>query len=199
MDIDDQLMCRLQADDESAFQDLVDRHFDGLRNFFRSRDSFVRDRGMAEDLAQDVLLRIYNQAWDYIPQGRFRAWMYRIARNLLIDTQRRNSYDALVGAREGGDHDDQLGRLVSVNRTVVDLADCRELGDLVAELLVELPEEQRLTFQAHHFLGLSLPEVAEIMETSTATTKSRLRLAREKLREQLNLRGITADEVTLSN
>jgi len=61
---------------------------------------------------------------------------------------------------------------------------------MVDELLEDLPEEQRLTFTLHHFAELSLPEVAEIMHSSTATTKSRLRLAREKLREKLAARGV---------
>jgi RNA polymerase sigma-70 factor (ECF subfamily) len=65
-----------------------------------------------------------------------------------------------------------------------------ELAAMVDELLQELPEEQRLTFTLHHFAELSLPEVAEIMHSSTATTKSRLRLAREKLREKLSARGV---------
>ena len=58
------------------------------------------------------------------------------------------------------------------------------------ELLEELPEEQRLTFTLHHFSGLSLPEVSEIMGIPLATSKSRLRLAREKLRDKLERRGI---------
>jgi len=59
------------------------------------------------------------------------------------------------------------------------------------ELLEEIPEEQRLTFTLHHYAGLSLPEVADVMETSLPTTKSRLRLAREKLKEKLGQRGVS--------
>lgn len=194
MDEDDDLMVRIQSGDAAAFTLLVERHFEGLRNFFRVRSHSIRAREMSEDLAQEVLLRVYNEAWDFVPQGKFKAWMYRIARNLLIDTMRRHSYDALIGGRAGGDSDDQLGGLAASANTVSEQAGHRALGDLVAELLTELPEEQRLTFQTHHFLGLSLPEVAEVMETNTATTKSRLRLAREKLREKLETRGITLDE-----
>ena len=192
---DDQMMCRLQGGDESAFNDLVARHYDNLRNFFFIRSHTVRARQTAEDLAQEVLLRVYNESWDFIPQGKFKAWMYRIARNLLIDTIRRESYDALIHRRASGDQDDQLARLPNETSGVVEKAGFNAMGDLVAELLTELPEEQRLTFQIHHFLGLSLPEVAEVMETNTATTKSRLRLAREKLREKLQARGIQEDEL----
>jgi RNA polymerase sigma-70 factor (ECF subfamily) len=192
-DPDDGLMLRLKQGDQAAFNELVERHSEGLRNFFRARSHSVRARQMCEDLAQETLLRVYHESRDFIPQGRFKAWMYRIARNLLVDTMRRHAYDALLGNRAGGDSDDQLRGLTSSAQAIVDAADTHEIGDLVADLLQELPEEQRLTFQTHHYLGLSLPEVAEVMETNTATTKSRLRLAREKLREKLSLRGINFD------
>jgi len=195
VDRDDELMRLLQQGQESAFQELMDRHLEDLRNFFRARSHSLRARQVAEDLAQEVLLRVYHQAPDFKPQGKFKSWMYRIARNLLIDALRRDAYDALTGAREGGDVDEQLTRLVDEVPEVAQLAGQKVLGDLVVQLLTELPEEQRLTFQIHHFLGLSLPEVAEILETSTATTKSRLRLAREKLRELLAARGITEQEM----
>ena len=69
-------------------------------------------------------------------------------------------------------------------------ANHHELAEMVDELLEEIPEEQRVTFTLHHFSGLSLPEVAEVTETTTATAKSRLRLAREKLQQKLKKRGL---------
>jgi RNA polymerase sigma-70 factor (ECF subfamily) len=81
-----------------------------------------------------------------------------------------------------------VGDVVSVE----DKADQRELGRLVDELLEEISEEQRLTFTLYHYSGLSLPEVADVMDTSVPTSKSRLRLAREKLREKLARKGVTA-------
>lgn len=192
---DDRLMCRLKQGDAEAFDELVKRHFDGLRAFFEMRSSSVRSRQMAEDLAQDVLLKVYNEAAGFQPQGKFKAWMYRIARNLLIDVARREVYDALVGNRQGGEQEDQLSGLQSGSTAIVDQADTRELGDTVAELLADLPEDQMLTFKMHHYLGLSLPEVAEAMETNTATTKSRLRLAKEKLREKLQIRGYSGEAI----
>ena len=58
------------------------------------------------------------------------------------------------------------------------------------QLLEEIPEDQRQTFVLHHYVGLDLAEVAEILDANLATTKSRLRLAREKLREKLRPLGI---------
>lgn len=192
-DDDDQLMAQLRSGDRSAFDRLTERHFTALRYFFQSRSHAVRDLQMAEDLAQEVLIRVYNESKNFTACGRFRSWMFRIARNLLIDTVRRQSYDALIGGRSGGDQDDVLRGLHCDSPAVVDQADHRELADLVDTILEELPEDQRLTFKIYHYLGLSLPEVAAILETNTATTKSRLRLARDRLQERLKDMRIEPD------
>ena len=185
---DDQLMIDIQSGLSQAFEALVERYEQPLINFFFTN---TRDRQFAEDLTQETLLRVYDQAWDYLPTGRFRGWMYRIARNLLIDNIRRRSHDALVRSVRGtGDENCVLASLAEEVAQPQDSADTGELARMVDELLAELPEEQRLTFTLHHFAELSLPEVAEILHSSTATTKSRLRLAREKLREKLAARGV---------
>lgn len=186
---DDQLMVRLQEGDASAFDEIVERNSGPLFGFFLKN---TRDPHRSEDLTQEVLLRIYKQFWDYIPVGRFKGWMFRIARNLLIDTIRRRSHDALVQAVKGKFEDDtDILRSIAGEFLMPDQkVDHTELAEIVDSLLVDLPDEQRLTFTLHHFSGLSLPEVAEVLETSVPTTKSRLRLAREKLSERLLQRGI---------
>jgi len=188
---DDELMVRLQSGDRLAFPALVNKYQQALLNFFFAN---TRDRQLAEDLTQDTLLKLYDQAWDYLPSRRFRGWMFRVARNLLIDSVRRRTNDALVKAVLGQpDETSILDSLTSPNDdSPVQKADRSELSRAVDELLPTLPEDQRLTFTLHHFSGLSLPEVAEILEASLATTKSRLRLAREKLREELEARGFQA-------
>ncbi len=186
---DDQLMVRLQEGDASAFDEIVARNSGPLFGFFLKN---TRDPHRSEDLTQEVLLRIYKQFWDYIPVGRFKGWMFRIARNLLIDTIRRRSHDALVQAVKGKFEDDtDILRSIAGEFLMPDQkVDHAELSEIVDSLLVDLPDEQRLTFTLHHFSGLSLPEVAEVLETSVPTTKSRLRLAREKLSDRLLQRGI---------
>lgn len=185
---DDQLMMAVQAGDSPAFNALVERHQQALINFFFAN---TRDIQFAEDLAQETLLKVYDQAWDYLPTGRFRGWMFRIGRNLLIDNIRRRSHDALIkSVRGSGDEDCVLASLAGEFVSPQESADQKELAGMVEQLLQELPEEQRLTFTLHHFAELSLPEVSNILHTNTATSKSRLRLAREKLREKLTARGI---------
>lgn len=192
-DEDDALMLRLQDGDERAFEELVQRHQSPLIGFFFRH---LRDWQLGEDLSQETLLRIHSTAWDYLPRGLFKAWMYRIARNLLIDTTRKRSHDALVRSvrnrsRPNEDNrEDILARLSGEFPLPDEQADQREFAKVVDDLLPQIPEDQRLTFILFIYAGLSLPEIAEAMEANLPTTKSRLRLAREKLREKLAAKGI---------
>jgi RNA polymerase sigma-70 factor, ECF subfamily len=195
---DDQLMVRMQEGDATAFNELVDRYQGPLIGFFFRN---IRDRQLCEDLTQETLLRVFNQSWDYLPSGRFRGWIYRIARNLLIDSVRRQSHDALVHAftRTHDGESDAIHRLTANIAPPEELADQRELARIVDELLQSLPADQRLTFTMHHYSGLPLSEVATAMDTSLPTCKSRLRLAREKLRQKLRERGLTVRESIASH
>lgn len=189
--VDDDLMYQIQGGNRSAFDQLVKRHQNSLAHFFFRH---LRDWQLSEDLTQETLIRVHNTAWDYLPRGCFKGWMFRIARNLMIDSTRRRSHDALLNAgraaRPRDDEDDLLERLAGDFVLPEDKAAQNELAKIVAELLPKIPEEQRMTFMMHNFSGLSLPEVADAMESNLPTTKSRLRLAREKLRELLAERGI---------
>jgi RNA polymerase sigma-70 factor (ECF subfamily) len=191
-DDDDQLMIRIQAGDHCAFETLVGRYQGPLIGFFLRS---IRDQQFAEDLTQETLLRVFSQAWDYLPVGKFRGWMYRIARNLMIDNIRRQSHDALIHTVRGDDGEqDRLSRVAGDVLTPDRLADIREVARLVDAELTKLPEDQRLTFLLYHYSGLSLPEVADVMESNLSTTKSRLRLVREKLQVRLREIGISGDE-----
>jgi len=192
-DEDDELMLRLQGGDEHAFEELVRRHQSPLIGFFFRH---LRDWQLGEDLSQETLLRIHSTAWDYLPRGLFKAWMYRIARNLLIDTTRKRSHDALVRSVRNSsrpnddDREDILARLSGEFPLPEEQIDQREFAQTVDDLLPQIPDDQRLTFILFIYAGLSLPEIAEAMEANLPTTKSRLRLAREKLREKLAAKGI---------
>lgn len=181
---DDDLMIQLQEGRNHAFDELVDRHRRPLEGFFFKN---TRDSQLAEDLAQETLLKVYNQAWDYIPLGRFKAWMYRMGRNLLIDTVRKRSNDVLLRAARGRneDEDDRLARLAGEFLQPEEQVRLSERNESIDELLATLPEDQRQTVTLHYYNGLPLAEVADVMQTNVSTCKSRLRLARDKLRERL--------------
>lgn len=198
---DDQRMIRLQEGDAAAFDEIVAAWQSPLFGFFFRN---TRDVQRSEDLVQETMLRLYRKAWDYIPTGRFRGWLFRVARNLLIDNVRRLSTDALVRKVTVAKSSD--GESVDILDLLPDdvvSADVRvgqqEVAEVVHELLQELPDEQRQTFTLHHFDSLTLSEVADAMETTLPTAKSRLRLAREKLRYQLTCRGFAEETVSENN
>lgn len=185
---DDELMILIQSGVAQAFETLVLRYQGMLIGFFMRN---TRDVQLAEDLAQETLLKVYHQSWDYLPLGRFRGWMFRIARNLLIDNFRRRSNDALVHAvrpKTGDQEDDPLSRLAAELLPPEESVEQAEFSQLLDELLAEIPADQRETFTLHHVSELSLAEIAEITDVPVATCKSRLRLAREKLAEKLRTR-----------
>lgn len=182
-------MVRLQQGERAAYDEIVHDYQGPLFGFFFRN---TRDAQLSEDLTQETLLRVYSQFWDYLPVGRFRGWLYRIARNLLIDNIRRQPNDVLFKATRGRPDDDRdlLARLAGTVLTPDKIFDQRDLARIVEECLAQIPEDQRMTFTLHHYSGLSLPEVADVMQANLPTTKSRLRLAREKLREKLRPYGI---------
>ncbi|WP_437224912.1 RNA polymerase sigma factor [Planctomicrobium sp. SH661] len=186
---DDELMIRLQAGEDQVFSQIVDRYQAMLIGFFMRN---TRDLQLSEDLAQETLLKVYNQAWDYLPLGRFRGWMFRIGRNLLIDDVRRRSNDALVRtiSQNSAEEQDAMNRMAGEVVPPEQKMEQSEFTQMIDDILAEIPEDQRQTFTLHYYSDLSLQEVAEITEVSPATAKSRLRLAKEKLAEKLRSRGM---------
>jgi RNA polymerase sigma-70 factor (ECF subfamily) len=187
-------MIRLQDGDAHAFAEIVAAWQGPLHRFFNRS---THDPALSEDLVQETLLRLYRTSWDYIPIGMFRGFLFRIARNLLIDQSRRRASDLLLRSlrrsQTGFDETDYIYSIPAPDRSAETTAQDRELNSLVRELLEELPEEQRITFVLYHYESLTLPEVADATASGLSTTKSRLRLAREKLRSQLAVRGFGGD------
>lgn len=194
---DDELMILIQSGENSAFDTLVSRYQGMLIGFFMRN---TRDIQLSEDLAQETLLKVHTHAWDYLPLGRFKSWMFRIARNLMIDNSRKRSHDALVQAAKGQsrEDDDAMARISEDILGPDERGQIGEFTELIDSLLAEIPEDQRMTFTMHHYNNLSLTEVSDSMDVPLATSKSRLRLAREKLAEKLKSRGFVAPAMTNS-
>jgi RNA polymerase sigma-70 factor, ECF subfamily len=197
---DDQRMIRLQEGDRSAFDELVLAWQLPLTRFFMRN---LRDESWSQDLVQETLLRLYRKSWDYLPTGRFRGWLFRIANNLLIDHSRRVRHDVLMSRvrrwkNDDGEERDPLDTVPAGLVSPAATAMQQELATVVAELLTQLADVQRKTFLLHHYEGLTLTEVADAMDTSLPTTKSRLRLAKDKLRYLLTCRGFSEDAISES-
>ncbi len=196
---DDQRMIRLQEGDSAAFNELVSLWQGPLFGFFLRN---TRDEHLSEDLVQETLLRLYRSCWDYLPKGLFKGFLFRIARNLVIDHSRRTTNDVLIRRIRGravgrdGEECDLLQLVPEDIASPFDRAVEQEIASAVQEILQELPEEQRHTFLLHHYESLTLSEVADAMHTSLPTAKSRLRLVKEKLRNLLLCRGLVDENIS---
>ena len=167
---DDQRMIRLQAGDARAFDEIVAEWTRPLFGFFiRS----TRDDQISEDLVQETLLRLYRRSWDYIPTGRFKGWLFRIAHNLLIDHSRRRVNDVLIRGirrtpRRDGEDFDPLHNVAAEMLSPHVRAEHSELATVVEQLLQQLSGEQRETFLMHHYDSLTLSEVADAQRAKAA-------------------------------
>lgn len=141
-----------------------------LERFFKQR---IRDWQLCEDLAQETILRMYRNR-DRFDGRDQRRWMYVIARRILIDRIRRSKIDPLCRAE---------AMAVDPSRDDARLTEAREEAEQIERAMfeVDLPDDQRRVLRLVAY-GRSLPEVAAEMQCCLPTVKSRLRLAREKIR-----------------
>ncbi|MEE9311882.1 MAG: sigma-70 family RNA polymerase sigma factor [Planctomycetota bacterium] len=187
VDPDLELMRRFQAGDVDAFTELYERHLRGLLNFFFR---LCWDRALAEDFAQETLLRIYKSAKRWQPNAKFTTYLYRVARNYWIDhcrllsTKNENvSLNIQVGDGDSGVS--LVDRLPDDIRPPDDDLDRRELYEAIMKALEQLPEEQRMVFILSEIEELRYAEIAEILEIPVGTVKSRMHTAIHRLQELL--------------
>lgn len=186
---DEALMTRYQRGDLTAFGTLVDRHKTPIFNFVLRQ---IRVPPQAEDLVQEVFLRIIESASSFKHEAKFTTWAYTIARNLCIDHMRKQSYrrHASLDQRESSEAGEgpALGEQVadlhpraSTERTAIS----SEIQVKVVAAVEALPGEQREVFLLRHVANLPFQEIAQITGTPENTVKSRMRYALERLQEAL--------------
>lgn len=168
-DPDATLMLAFQRGDERAFRTLFERHARAMVAFCHH---FVRDGGRAEELAQDVFLKLYRAARSYRPSARFRTYLYRIASNHCLNELRRGEYAARPKDGSGPDEPSEPDGLPSGEPTPEAAAEGAALEREVVALLEGLPEKQRAALVLCRFEGLSYEEIAEILDTSVSAVKS---------------------------
>jgi len=186
LDADTRLMLRFKAGDLEAFDILFSRHVRSLVNFaFR----FVRNREMAEEIAQEVFLRVNDAAPGYRPEAKFTTWLYRIATNLCLNEIRRPRFrieHQSLESGSGGDPDRKAIDLADSSNIAPDqLLQRRAVADALRKALDALPEKQRLAFILNKYQELSYAEVAEVMKTSEKAVKSLIHRAKEAMAEIL--------------
>ena len=182
---DEALMLQLQAGDLHAFDILVKRWEQPLLNYCYR---MVNDITLAEDLRQEVFLRVYRSAMTYRPTAQFSTWMYRIATNLCLDTlakrQRRKEMplDAYLKSEYEGLDERFIDPSEAPDATVLK----KEIESRVRSALACLPEDQRIVVIMRHYHDLKFQEIAEILERPISTIKSRMAAGLERLSKMLS-------------
>jgi len=183
---DVQLMLDVKAGDEESFALLLRKYRTPLVNFLYR---MVRDSAVAEDLAQEVFLRVYRARKEYAPSAKFTTWMFRIATNLALNSVRDNrhrqmeiSMDQTVDTGE-----DEQPRIEVPDRkpTVEQELVARSRSDMILRAVHALPEKQRAAVLLHKYQELDYDEIARILECSESALKSLLFRAYETLRVEL--------------
>ena len=168
-DADAALMLAFQQGDEGAFRTLFERHARAMVGFCHH---FVREPARAEELAQDVFVKLYQASARYRPSARFKTFLYRIASNHCLNELRRGEYSARAATAPGGDAPADPDALASSAPTPEACAEGAALERAVRALLERLPEKQRAALVLCRLEGLSYEEIAEVLETSVSAVKS---------------------------
>ena len=181
---DEALMLAWQAGDASAFDRIYARHRGGV---FRYLLRHCRDRATAEELHQDVWLKLIAARARFDAAARFASWLYSVARNRMIDHWRRNPAQRLVSLDDDGDGRG-IGELLEDSDPAGNpqgAATLLQESALLVEALEALPAAQRDAFLLHVEGGLAVGEIAALTSTPAETVKSRLRYAYKRLRASL--------------
>jgi len=171
-DPDAALMLAFQRGDESAFRALYERHARAMVGYCHR---FVKDAARAEELAQDVFVKLYRAAHRYTPGARFKTFLYRVATNHCLNELRRGEYAARPvnpGRDADGAEAAGLDALPSQDASPHQALEAERLAGAVVRLLDGLPEKQRAAFVLCRFEGMSYEDIAETLETSVSAVKS---------------------------
>jgi len=181
-------MLDVKAGDEQSFALLLQRYRSPLVNFLYR---MVRNREQAEDLAQEVFVRVYRARADYVPSAKFTTWLFRIATNLALNSLRDTrhqrmeiSLDAPVtaGAEEGDERMlDVADKHPDIEQHLVEEA----RKAMIRHAIDKLPEKQRAAVLLHKYQELDYGEIAKILACSESALKSLLFRAYEVLRVEL--------------
>lgn len=179
---DETLMQAFAAGDARAFETLYDRHGLPLWRFVQRH---VHDSALADDLAQDVWFAVIGQAARYEPRARFRTWLFTVAHHRMVDHWR--THKAHTSLDAGTEEGEALADVLAIDSGFgpVRQLQSREQAQALLDALAALPLPQREAFLLQAEAGLSVAEIAQATGVNTETAKSRLRYARERLRQTL--------------
>jgi RNA polymerase sigma-70 factor (ECF subfamily) len=172
---------------DSAYRELIRRY---ERPVFSLVFRMVRDRTMAEDLAQETFIKILNNIDRYDPDFKFSSWLFKIANNLAIDHLRRRQLptismhgapDATTASRIEATAFD----IASDGESALDELEARELGTAIEKAIASLRPEYRSCIMLRHVEGRSYEEIAATLDLPLGTVKTYIHRARHELRKAL--------------
>jgi RNA polymerase sigma-70 factor (ECF subfamily) len=182
---DVQLMLDVKAGDEESFELLLQKYRSPLVNFL---GRMVHDRATAEDLAQEVFLRVYRARKQYTPSAKFTTWLFRIATNLALNSLRDTrhqrmevSIDAPATDEEDAPPRELAAREARIDERMIE----QDRAEFVRRTVLALPEKQRAAVVLHKYEEMDYAEIAKVLECSESALKSLLFRAYESLRAQL--------------
>jgi RNA polymerase sigma-70 factor (ECF subfamily) len=187
---DVQLMLDVKSGDDSSFELLLRKYRTPVVNFLYR---MVRDAAAAEDLAQEVFLRVYRARGQYMPTAKFTTWMFRIATNLALNSLRDGRYRQMEisidhsSASYSGDGESEQPALEIADRQAsieVELIR-RDRAELIRRAVESLPEKQRAAVLLHKYQEMDYDEIAGVLGCSESALKSLLFRAYEELRIKL--------------
>lgn len=185
---DDRELASLAAQGrEAAFRELLGRY---QRPVFSLIFRMVRDRALAEDLAQETFVRAFNAIASYDPAYRFSNWMFKIANNHTIDHLRRRRLDtvSIDGSPHAGTGDEAARTrltLAPTERSPASHVEDKELGSQIERAIGELRPEYRTAVLLRHVEGYAYEEIADVMGIPLGTVKTYLHRARGELKARL--------------
>jgi RNA polymerase sigma-70 factor (ECF subfamily) len=186
---DTDLIARAASGDHAAFHALVEKH---RAMVYRVAYQFAGNHHDAEDIAQDVFIKVYRSLDRFRQDAQLTSWMYRIVMNACIDYRRRH---APAGAAPFGEEAEQ--KMLNTPEDAPgpeERAYAGELGEALEAEIQRLPPGQRMVFIMRHHQGLKLGEIAEALGLAEGTVKRQLHAAVHRLRQALTLANITAGE-----
>jgi RNA polymerase sigma-70 factor (ECF subfamily) len=185
---DREVVALAQAGREAAYRELLRRY---ERPVFSLIYRMVRNRALAEDLAQDTFVKVLNALDSYRPEHKFSSWIFKIANNAAIDQLRRREIQTLSldGAPDARTPSELEGTaLQAADRSESPLAEleARELGSAIEQAIGRLRPEYRACILLRHVEGRSYEEIAETLDLPLGTVKTYIHRARHELREYLS-------------
>lgn len=172
---------------EAAFRELLTRY---ERPVFSLVYRMVRDRTLAEDLAQEAFIRAFNAISSYDPTYKFSSWLFKIANNHTIDHLRKRKLDtvSIHGAPSASSAEEVSRTSITLESTAErpdEYVESKELGGMMEEAIGQLRPEYRSVILLRHVEGYAYDEIAEALELPLGTVKTYLHRARNELREIL--------------